>query len=362
MLNKAFNFLNKKISNSYNEKRNYPSFLEGYVFIAPHWFDRVLIFDSTQRKALEFQSVQLIHQALYDQSRNLVFGIPRMGKSVHVYDIKAQKEVKNIFSSKDSYFYGHGAISSDGSRIVFVEVSQPTADGYISVWNLNTLSLIKRLPTGDISPHDCYFDRTNENILYVVNGGNIPNTWDIMDKGFSFKMQKGGSLSQINLSTGETDILSKFGMEFDSPGHVSFGADSICVLTAAADMRYPCHVFIKSKDHLFQKAEFPKSVNNPRGQSLSVAYDPKQSLYIVTHPEGELVSFWSAHNGKCIKVIPINARGVVVPKPGYALLNSTLNSRALLINTINWEISILDSFKLGNGPHITMSPSQCVSL
>lgn len=323
------------------------------ILLAPHRNDRILIYSSEREEVLEVQSVPGLHQALYSPKHGLLFGIPRMSLFIPVYKKNHTGEFARIASAKNSFFYGHGAISSDGNYICLSEIEQPSGDGFISIWRLDSLSLVKRIYTGGVSPHDCCYAE-NDTFIYVVNGGNIPNSWDLEFKNsFSFTIKEHGSLCKINIETEAVTCINQFDSQYGSVGHLCITNNVMCVTSAPSNLLDPGYIYIKDNLSPFTKTKFPTNIKQPRGQALSVSFDPAASIFAVTHPDAELMSFWNKH-GDFIKVLPIHANGVQVPAPGYLLANTTQNARGILINTLTWDINILDNFYLGNGPHLTM--------
>lgn len=343
-------------ASNHSNDENYKTLFKNHILLAPHRYSRILIHDLKTDKKTEIESVPNLHQVLYDPYRDLIFAIPRISSFIPVYSLKSQKEVARINALSNSYFYGHGDISDDKKFISFTEVSSPDSKGTVSVWNLDTLSLSKRISTLGFSPHDCHYDKDRTEILYVVNGGNVPKSWDINNKShFSFRMEHPGSLVSVNTHNDTASILSQFDMRYGSPGHIHFGGRSCVVIFAPDNPMNSGNILISNNQFSFKEVDLGKNKVLPRGQALSLAHDPKENIFIVTHPEGELVTIWNAKNGSHIKTLPIHTNGVIVPTPGFALFNSTINSSAILLNTSNWNIEVLDDIQLGNGPHITMT-------
>lgn len=332
---------------------NFPPSLENLFFLSAHKHDEILIFDTHKRNSIRIKSIAGIHQVLLNENQDMAIAIPRMKNYVPIYSIATQSEAKRIINDPDYFFYGHGALFPNRKIIALSEVHRPNSDGFISIWNLDSLQLIKRLPTSGTSPHDCVFDIENQNLLYVVNGGLVPTSWD-PSMSPSYKSHTIGSLVEINVLTNESRLLKEFDLNWGSPGHIAFAKESLAIITAPENNRGNGDILITTDLKNFKKVYYPKDLFKPRGQALSITYEPKESLFVVTHPEGETVSFWDAKNGEFVNAIPIWAQGVVVPCPGYVLLNSGQNTRAIMINTTDWTSTILNNIYIGNGPHLTM--------
>lgn len=328
---------------------------ENFIIVAPHFTNRILISQTLDNRIQEIESINGLHQCLVDSERKIIFAIPRLGDKVPYYDLSSMKKIGDISSEKNAYFYGHGSISKDFKNICFSEVEYPTGKGRILILNLDNMKLVNRYSSGGISPHECAFSNDGKTI-YTANGGNIPAHWgsnDIKTQVQAYVMKEAGNFSKINVHDGQTTLIADFDIQLGSPGHFSINGKHTALIFSPENQFKKGYVFSGSELGNFKENKFSKKIDHPRGQALSLAYDPLHLIYGVTHPEAELISFWKADSGKLIKTLPISAKGIICLNPGYFIVNTMYNSRAILINIVNWQTKIIKGLKIGNGSHLS---------
>ncbi len=144
-----------------------------------------------------------------------------------------------------------------------------------------------------------------------------------------------------------------FKLSDESPGHFWLQGDHAVVITTAAQWTRPGKILAGKVGSEFRELKFPASMSAPTGQYLSIAFEPLSSTFAITHPDGELISFWNSKSLEFVKAFSFSARGICVPKPGFILANTSANRHATLIDTKTWRTTLLGGVVLGNGSHLS---------
>lgn len=235
-----------------------------------------------------------------------IFCFEKNGINACEIDIQTQKIIRTVKTEQNWLFSGHASFSVDGKKIICIEKDKGNYQGSITIRHTDTFEIIQRLPTLGLSPHDCQVD--TDNILTVSNTGRS-------ESGFHQP-----SLVRINLDTGKLVERIKLDTDDLNCGHFISTKNNELVIASA-----PVNDKDKDKDKIFSGGVSIRNINenmttmtepaevikHMTGEALSIEVDERRSVAAVTHPEANLLTFWSIKDKRLLKVYAFeNPRGL----------------------------------------------------
>ncbi|MEM7292017.1 MAG: DUF1513 domain-containing protein [Pseudomonadota bacterium] len=239
-----------------------------------------------------------------DPNRLRVF--EKIGPGACEVDLATSTMTRVIANHPERFFYGHGALSKDQSLLFATETYLDSQRGVVAVRDADTLQLLGEFPTYGDNPHDCRLIEEGT-VLLITNGG--------------------GSLgSQRQPSVTYVDVASKRLIErlyLDNrelnAGHIARAQDgAIAVVSAPRKGMSEEHLggvsLRRGKATALVNFREPiEVVQRMRGEALSVAIHEARGVVAVTHPNGNMVSFWSILSNAFIKMLEFERpRGVTL--------------------------------------------------
>jgi len=274
--------------------------------------------------------------ALDPNNHNRLFAFEKIGPGacvVNVEDFTLEQYIKPL---QNSFFYGHGMPNKDGTLTFFTETNIETNKGVIPIRDTKTLQLVDQFPTYGEKPHDCHLIE-NGTIMAITNaGGAIGSNTDQP------------SVTFVDIATRQ--LLEK--IELDShafnTGHLSYNNGDLVVVSAPREgldnMRIGA-VSIRKKNHKLVTMKNPEPITSKiYGEALSVVIEPKNRIAAVTHPSGNLVTFWSIKNNSFLNAISLpHARGVVLSTNGKSFIITYGKQASLIQINVNTLLPITNS-------------------
>ncbi len=243
----------------------------------------------------------LPHEILIDpENKYRILCFEKNGTRACEIDLKALT-LKRLFSAAENQrFSGHAVFSNDGQRLYTVEFDSLNRQGFISVRDAKTLAQIKQLPTLGLSPHDCQL--VEKDILVVSNTG-------IDTPGLHRP-----SLVYIDLNTEK--LLKRIKLDDASlnAGHFKVAdKNSLVVVSAPADTGDTDNqksenggISIRTQNTPLTTLREPAAVTGRMtGEALGIAINATAGVVAITHPDANLLTFWSTTTGEIIKAIGI---------------------------------------------------------
>lgn len=228
----------------------------------------------------------------------------KRGANACEFDLKNRTISRTISCKPGRYFYGHGAYSVDGGLLYSSETELNTLQGMIAIRDGNDLSYISEFPTFGIEPHECHLIDDGSTMV-VTNGG-----------GKSGEEQP--SVTYIDINTQKLMEKVTLSHEDLNTGHVAISQNGDLVVVSAPrkglDPAMPGGVSIRPRNAPMQSRTEPSDITQRmRGEALSVAIDAESKIAAVTHPDGNLLSFWSIEDARLLKTIELaSPRGVAL--------------------------------------------------
>lgn len=134
------------------------------------------LYDWDRRTVEEFaMPMDLTHSALHNPATNELILFENIGPTCSVFDLSTRKIRKTLRRNDGWLFYGHGALSPGGHRLVCTEFAldfYSTSPGKLTVRDPSSLEILSELPSHGYHPHDlCFLD---EDTIAVTNHGSGP--------------------------------------------------------------------------------------------------------------------------------------------------------------------------------------------
>ncbi len=262
--------------------------------------------------ALDF----LAHGAILDpanQHRLLVF--EKIGPGAAEIDLDTFTMSRKITTDKARLFYGHGAFSRSGDNVYCTETYIENHRGIINVRDSRDMQILGEFPTYGENPHECQLldDGTT---LVVANAGSATQSGSIPSVTY-IDSRNQQLLERVTLTNNQLNT-----------GHLAIGGDGALVVASA-----PAEGLKKtdkggvsirnSKQAMLSMVEPRAVVNRMTGEALSVIIDDASGTAAVTHPDGNMVTFWSTANRQLLRVINLKRpRGVTLTLDGKAFIIS----------------------------------------
>lgn len=230
----------------------------------------------------------------------------KIGPGAAIVNLKSEKLVKKIPTDSGRYFYGHGAFNRKNRHLYATETYRASAEGVVIIRDADSMKITGEFPSYGSSPHECQLIN-NDEVLVVTNGGGdgsgpIPNVAYIDVK--SQKLIEKVMLTNSQLNT----------------GHIGIAKDGSLVVASAPRMGLATTdkggVSIRPQGEILESiAEPSEIVARMTGEALSVVVHDETGIAAVTHPAGNLVTFWSIADRGLLKTLELpNPRGVSITR------------------------------------------------
>jgi hypothetical protein len=268
----------------------------------------LVIINLTQKEKKLIETPFLPHDILIDPNNKYrVFCFEKNGAKACEIDLQTQTLKRTFHSTENRTFSGHAVFSQDGKKIYCVESELNNKPGSISIRDSKTLEIIKQLPTLGLSPHDCQLSK--DNVLTVSNTGKS-------ESGFHQP-----SLVSINLNTEK--LVERIKLENDglyqnslNCGHFKITENNNLVIASAPTESQNTDlsggVSIRKQNESISTMTEPDAViKRMTGEALSIEINQQQTVAAITHPQANLLTFWSIKDKKIIKAYGFeNPRGL----------------------------------------------------
>jgi uncharacterized protein len=238
-------------------------------------------------------------------NKQRVIAFEKIGAGACEINIGAEKITRNLATSANRFFYGHGVFTLDGTQLFSTETSPTTGEGFIGLRDGKTLAYLGDFPSYGSHPHDCCLTNDGK-VLVVTNGGDAA----------------GGSrkpnLSYIDINSRK--LLEQLPIKDDAfnAGHVHLNKSGAALVISAPrrgltqDYLGAIH-FRTHKDDLRRVGLKSPVVDKITGEALSAAIVPEKDLFVVTHPTPGLVTCWTLSTLELQKTINLpRVRGVAL--------------------------------------------------
>ena len=230
-----------------------------------------------------------------------IYCFEKNGSNACEIDLQTKEVVRHLHTETNQLFSGHASFSADGKTLYCIETNVDTLQGSINVRETETFQSTHQLPTLGLSPHDCQLKGRS---LTVSNTGQSSS-------GFHQP-----SLVKIDLTTEKLIERVKLDNKSLNCGHF-YISDNEDIIIASA----PLDTANKSASggiSFHQQNKTAITMTEPEvvikrmtGEALSIQFNKKHQIAAITHPEANLLTFWSSKDKKIIKAFGFeNPRGI----------------------------------------------------
>jgi hypothetical protein len=266
------------------------------------------IINLTQREKRLIETPFLPHGIyIHPGNKYRLFCFEKNGNNACEIDLQTLRVARSFQTEQGQVFSGHASFSHEGKSIYCIESNTANLQGSITVRDAETFDISRQLPTLGLSPHDCQLSK--DNILTVSNTGQS-------ESGFHIP-----SLVSIEMATEK--LTERIKLDSDDPvqtrlncGHFKITATNDLVIASAAidseNKTLPGGVSIRGQNEAIRTMQEPEVViKRMTGEALSIEIDQQQSIAAITHPQANLLTFWSIKDKKIIKAYGFeNPRGL----------------------------------------------------
>lgn len=277
-----------------------------YINTATRQIERVLSLVNIDNQHIERISLAFLPHgvALDPKNSNRLLCFEKRGAGASEIYLNNLTSHRVIVPSLNCHFYGHGVFSHDGDVFYATETQLKDGIGQITIRDSQSLKVLGEFPSYGHHPHDCHLVDEGR-ILLIANGGG--------DK--TNKMQR-PCVVYVDIATQK--LMHKITMNDErfNAGHLLPLTNGRFVLSSAPREGMPAHslgaVSMSRDPAALMLMKKPLSVvERMLGEALSMAIDPQQQVVAVTHPDGNMMTFWQLSSLKLLKSLNIDKpRGV----------------------------------------------------
>jgi hypothetical protein len=263
----------------------------------------LLIINFTQKEKRIIETHFLPHDILIDPvNKYRILCFEENGRNACEIDLQAQTVKRTFHSTENRFFSGHAAFSQDGKKIYSIESKLNNMQGSICIRDSKTLETVKQLPTLGLSPHDCQLNK--DNVLTVSNTGKS-------ESGFHQP-----SLVSIDLDTEK--LIERIKLENDelNCGHFKITDNNDLIIASAPVASQITGLsggisIRRQNESITTMTEPDVVIKRMTGEALSIEINQQKAIAAVTHPDANLLTFWSIKDKKIIKAYGFeNPRGL----------------------------------------------------
>lgn len=258
----------------------------------------------------------------HPQQRHRLALFEKKGPGACEYDLATQKIIRPIPTAKNRYFYGHGAYSADGKVLMSTEADVDSLDGAIGIRDSASLDYLGAFPSFGKAPHECRLIDDGRTLVVTNGGGELggdPPSVTYIDVA-SQRLLDRVLLTEARLNTGHLRLAQDRSLVVVSAPRAGLGTTE----RGGVSIRNPGG----EMETLTEPAQLPRDL---RGEALSVAIHDEAGVATVTHPDSNLVTFWSLRERTLIKTLHLHKpRGVTLTRDRKSFVISGGEQASLL--------------------------------
>lgn len=283
----------------------------------------------------------------HPQQRNRLALFEKKGPGACEYDLAEKKIIRPIPGVENRYFYGHGTYTADGATLLSTEANRDSLDGAIGIRDSRDLKYLGAFPTYGQSPHECKLIDGGRTLVVTNGGGDL----------------QGARPSVTYIDVQSQKLLDR--LYFDNPkvnaGHLGIRQDGGLIVVSAPRAGLEQNgiggISMRGADAQLQSLSQPQEiVSQMWGESLSIAIQNAAGIAAVTHPEGNMLTFWSLSDRQLLKSLSLHRpRGVALTDDREAFIVSAGEQSSLLrvpVKTLAVESRALIEQSYMTGSHI----------
>lgn len=280
-------------------------------------------------------------------NRFLLALFEKKGPGACIYDLRKQQTQTVIPPLKNRYFYGHGAYTRDSKQLLSTETFLDSLDGVITIRDSNTLKHLGDFPSYGKEPHECKLIDDGATLV-VTNGGS------------TFKGES-PSVTYIDIKSQQLLERIELSNERLNTGHMAISDKGDLLIVSAPraglDKTHLGGVSIRPVGQKIETVSEPQDiVKKMYGEALSTCIHNELGIAAVTHPDSNMMTFWSIKNRAFLKSIALHLpRGVALTRDKKYFLVSAGAQASLLhidVKTLTIISPAVMEESLMSGSHI----------
>ncbi len=262
-----------------------------------------------------------------DKRRLIVF--EKTGTSAAEIDLNTHTVSNKIEISKEKQFDGHGVFNKTGDKLFCTETYISSHKGSIAIRDSHSFKVLGEFPTYGENPHECQLVDDGATIVVTNTGSENAGSSEPSITYIDIQSQK--LIEQVTLNNQQLNT-----------GHFDIAKDGSLIVASAPkkglDKTHSGGVSIRGGNQEMLSMTQPKAViDQMTGEALSVIVDNKHNIAAVTHPDGNMVTFWSIDKRELLKALSVpKPRGLTLSLDGKSFIVSyDTNTSIVLVNTKN---------------------------
>jgi len=270
----------------------------------------------------------LAHGIIIDpKNKKRLLTFEKNGTAAAEIDLNNHTQSRKIKTTKDKHFSGHSVFNKAGDILYCTETYLNNRKGIIAIRDGNSFEVLGEFPTYGENPHECQL--TNDATTLVVTNAGSGSAGNSQPSVTYIDVQSHKLIERITLTNRQL-----------SAGHAGIAKDGSLIVASAPvkgpETTHTGGVSIRSGNRPILSMTQPEVViNQMSGDALSVAIDNKHNIAAVTHPDGNMVTFWSVDKRELLKAMS-------VPEPGgvtlsldekYFIISYGINTSMILVST-----------------------------
>lgn len=113
----------------------------------------------------------IVHSVQINTARPYQIVAVEEGPAAALVDARSQQKQKDLTAPEDLRFAGHAVFSPEGTELYISAKHRASGEGFILVYDTESASLIKKIPSGGVLPHDLEYDFKDSQSLIVAHRG-----------------------------------------------------------------------------------------------------------------------------------------------------------------------------------------------
>jgi len=287
--------------------------------------------DENQQVDLDF----LAHGIIIDpKDKKRLLAFEKNGTAVAEVDLNTHRQTKKFKTTKDKYFCGHGVFDKTGDTLFCTETYQNNHKGIIAIRDGSSFEVLGEFPTYGENPHDCQL--INDATILVITNAGSANVKDSQPSVTYVDVQSQKLIERITLTNQQLNT-----------GHIGIADDgSLIVASAPREGLEEAHtggVSIRSgKESMLSMTQPEVVTSQMTGEALSITIDNKRNIAVVTHPDANMVTFWSIDKKELLKAMSVpDPRGATLSLDEKSFIISYgLNTSIILVRTKDLSANI----------------------
>lgn len=113
-----------------------------------------------------------VHKVTHNTSKPWqMLAVEENGASASLIDARSRRTPEIFKAPEGLEFNGHGLFSIEGDKFFMTAEDRKTSEGFILIYDGESLGLIATISSGGFNPHDLQYDAQDSKLLLVVNTG-----------------------------------------------------------------------------------------------------------------------------------------------------------------------------------------------